>query len=110
MRFPGRRTLSFYFKPVILVVMGLVLTGAALGLTSLTVPKTVIVPQRAVTTSACGGTLTLTGGPTPGSGILRFNCPPSSGAFTITQIGTDTPAFNPPTEITSVGYVSHAAV
>jgi hypothetical protein len=100
---------SPYIKPLVLIMAGVLFVGAAAAITTLNIPSTVIPSQNAVTSSACGGTLALSGGPAPGSGTLRYNCPPSSGAFTVTTIGADTPTFNPPSEITSVGYVSHSA-
>ena len=98
-----------YGKPIVLILVGVLFVGAAVAATTLTIPSTIIPSQAAVTTSACGGTLTLSGGPTPGSGTLRYTCPPSSGAFTVTTTGTDTPSFSPPSQISSVGYVSHSA-
>lgn len=98
-----------YGKPLILILIGILFIGAAVAATSLTIPATTILAGTAVTTSTCGGTLALSGGPTPGSGTVRYNCPPSSGAFTVTTAGSDTPTFNPPSQITAVGYVSHSA-
>ena len=98
-----------YGKPLILILIGILFIGAAVAATSLTIPATTILAGTAVTTSACGGTLALSGGPTPGSGTVRYNCPPSSGAFTVTTAGSDSPTFNPPSQITAVGYVSHSA-
>jgi len=98
-----------YGKPLILVLVGVLFVGVAVASTTLTIPSTVIPAQAAVTSSACGGVLALSGGPNPGSGTLRYTCPPSSGAFTVTTTGTDTPTFSEPSQITSVGYVSHSA-
>src|SRR5256885_6560017 len=78
-----------YGKPLILILIGILFIGAAVAATSLTIPATTILAGTAVTTSACGGTLALSGGPTPGSGTVRYNCPPSSGAFTVTTAGSD---------------------
>jgi len=100
---------SPYLKPLILVMTGILFVGAAVAVTTLTIPSTIIPSQNAVTSSTCGGTLALSGGPPPGSGTLRYVCPPSSGAFTVSTIGADTPTFNPPSQITSVGYVPHSA-
>ncbi|TMI08444.1 hypothetical protein E6H34_04160 [Candidatus Bathyarchaeota archaeon] len=107
----GKRKLfhSAYLKPMVLIMAGILFVGAAAAITTLNIPSTIIPSQNAVTSSACNGTLVLSGGPAPGTGTLRYTCPPSSGAFTVTTVGADTPTFNPPTEITSVGYVSHSA-
>ena len=98
-----------YAKPLILIIVGALFVSAAIATTTLTIPPTVITAQAAVTSSACGGTLALSGGASPGSGTLRYNCPPSSGAFTVTTTGSDTPTFSAPSQISSVGYVSHSA-
>ncbi|TMI47192.1 hypothetical protein E6H20_11095 [Candidatus Bathyarchaeota archaeon] len=98
-----------YVKPLVLIMTGVLFVGAAAAITTLNIPSTIIPSQNAVTTSPCGGTLVLSGGPAPGTGTLRYTCPSSSGAFTVTTVGSDTPTFNPPSEITSVGYVSHSA-
>src|SRR5438132_8263106 len=100
---------SAYVKPLVLIMTGVLFVGAAVAITTLNIPVTVIPSQNALTSSACSGTLTLSGGPAPGSGTLRYICPPSSGAFTVATSGTDTPSFSPPSQISSVGYVSHSA-
>jgi len=107
----GKRKLLYspYIKPLVVIMTGVLFVGAAVAITTLNIPVTVIPSQNAVTSSACGGTLALSGGPTPGTGTLRYECPPSSGAFTVTTVGSDTPTFSPPSQITSVGYVSHSA-
>ena len=106
----GKRRLfhSPYVKPLILIMTGILFVGAAAAVTTLSIPSTIIPSQNAVTSSACG-TLVLSGGPAPGTGTLRYNCPPSNGAFTVTTVGADTPTFSKPSQITSVGYVSHSA-
>ncbi|MBO0888767.1 hypothetical protein J2P12_06670, partial [Candidatus Bathyarchaeota archaeon] len=109
MKIGGRNLFqSPYAKPLVLILVGVLFVGAAVAATTLNIPVTVIPAQAAVTSSACGS-LQLSGGPNPGSGTLRYDCPPSSGAFTVTTAGSDTPTFSPPSQITSVGYVSHSA-
>src|SRR5438094_8507617 len=88
---------------------GILFVGAAVAITTLNIPVTVIPSQNAVTSSACGGTLALSGGPTPATGTLRYECPPSSGAFTVTTVGSDAPTFSPPYQITTVWFDSHSA-
>ena len=100
---------SPYLKPLIVILTGVLFVGAAVAVTTLTIPPVTISAQAAVTSSPCGGVLALSGGPSPGSGTLRYNCPPSSGAFAVTTTGSDTPTFTAPSQITSVGYVSHSA-
>src|SRR5216117_2794795 len=99
----GKRKLFYspYIKPLVVIMTGVLFVGAAVAITTLNIPVTVIPSQNAVTSSACGAT--------PGTGTLRYECPPSSGAFTVTTVGSDTPTFSPPSQITSVGYVSHSA-
>ena len=65
--------------------------------------------QTAVTSTACNWNVVLANAPTPGFGTLRYYCSPTSGAFTVSHAGRDTPIFNAPSAISSVGYVSHSA-
>jgi hypothetical protein len=112
MRLGGIRKLfhSRYGKPLILILIGVLLIGSAAAVNLiLTIPSTVISAQPATTTSACGGVLAQNGSPPAGTGTIRYFCPPSSGAFTVTNVGTDTPTFSPPSPVTSVGYISHSA-
>lgn len=102
-----------YIKPLLVIIVGVVLVGAAVAASlQLNLPSVTISAQAAVTTSACAGTLQVSGIPPAGSGTIRYDCPgtPSAvGAFTVTTIGTDTPTFTPPSQISTVGYVSHSA-
>ena len=65
--------------------------------------------QPAVTSSSCNWNVVLANAPTPGSGTLRYYCSPTSGAFTVSKAGHDTPIFNAPSAISGVGFVSHSA-
>src|SRR5438093_12234796 len=85
----GKRKLFYspYIKPLVVIMTGILFVGAAAAITTLNIPVTVIPSQNAVTSSACGGTLALSGGPTPGTGTLSYECPPSSGARTVPAVG-----------------------
>lgn len=99
-----------YVKPLLVIMIGVVFVGAAVAASlTLTLPSVVISAQAAATTSACGGTLVVSGVPPAGSGTIRYICPPSSGAFTVNTIGTDTPTFTAPSQISAVGYIAHSA-
>jgi hypothetical protein len=65
--------------------------------------------QTAVTSSSCNWNVVLASAPTPGSGTLRYYCSPTSGAFTVSRVGRDSPIFNAPSAIIGVGFVSHSA-
>ncbi len=109
----SKSTIRHYGKPLILIVVGIVLIGSAQAITTLQIPQTVIPSPTptAVTASVCGSNLVLNGAPSAGSGILRYDCGGAthSAAFSVTTAGTDTASFNPPSQITGVGYVSNSA-
>lgn len=110
----GRKRKNFlryaYVKPLLVIMIGVVFVGAAVAASlTLTIPSVTILAQAAATSSACGGTLVVSGVPPAGSGTIRYICPPSSGAFTVNTIGTDTPTFTAPSQISTVGYVAHSA-
>ncbi|HVH14452.1 MAG TPA: hypothetical protein VNA15_01870 [Candidatus Angelobacter sp.] len=102
-----------YLKPLLVIMVGAIFVGAAVAASlTLTLPAVTISAQAAATSSACGGALVVSGVPPAGSGTIRYNCPgtPSSlGAFTVNTIGTDTPTFTAPSQISAVGYIGHSA-
>jgi hypothetical protein len=100
---------SPYSRSLVTIIVGLAFLATAAAVTTLNIPAITITGQAASTSSACSGNIVLANSPTPGSGTLRYYCSTSSGAFTVNTIGSDTPTFNPDSQITSVGYVAHSA-
>jgi hypothetical protein len=100
---------SPYSRSLITIIFGLAFLATAAAVTTLNIPALTITAQAASTSSTCSGNIVLANAPTPGSGTLRYYCSSSSGAFTVDTIGSDTPTFNPDSQITSVGYVAHSA-
>jgi hypothetical protein len=100
-----------YLKFAVPIIALIVLIVTVQAITQLHVPQTVIPAQTATTNSSCYGNLALASPPTPGSGTLRYDCggPLHDAAFTVTSTGTDTPHFDKPNGLTSVGYVSNSA-
>ena len=81
----------------------------AYALTSLTIPQVTIPAASAQTNSSCS-TLPQPSGITPITGTLRFNCNPTSGAFTVTSTGTNTPNYALPSGYMGLGFISHSAL
>ncbi len=99
-----------YIKPLLAILVGVVFVGAAAAASlTLSLPAATISAQAAATTSVCNGILVVSGSPSAGSGTIRYICPPSSGAFTVTTIGADSPTFTAPSQISTVGIVAHSA-
>ena|ERR1700756_86242 len=100
---------SPYSKSLVTIIIGLAFLATAAAVTTLNIPALTITAQAATTSSSCSGNIVLANAPTPGSGTLRYYCSSSSGAFTVDTVGSDTPTFNPGSQITSVGIVDHSA-
>ncbi len=96
-------------RPILASALFILMAGTLVyAAANLIIPLVNVPAPLAQTSSACNGNLVQTGPVNPINGTLRFNCP-TSGAFTVTAVGINTPTFTLSPGYTGLGFVSHGA-